>query len=214
MSLRAGDRLPQEVLAAAATIADAVVERQTVRRRPYVVAVDGPSGAGKSTISAVAARSLDAAVVWSDDFFAAGVTDLEWVERSPAERARDCIDWRRLRAEALEPLLSGRRAEWHAFDWNAGPRPDGTYGFEGELTVVEPGQVVIIDGAYSSRAELADLVDLSVLIDAPPATRKARLAQRDGAEHFPEWHAVWGAAEAFYFGDLRPREAFDLVVEN
>ncbi len=205
-----------EHFAHSASIAAAVVVRavaeQPEKSAPYVVAIDGASGAGKSTVSAIAAKELGATVVWSDDFFTATVTDEEWAARSPAERARDCIDWRRLRHEAVEPLLAGRRAAWHAFDWDAGPRPDGTYGVEAELTVVQPASVVLIDGTYSSRAELADLVDLSVLVDASAATRKARLAQRDGPEHFAEWYSVWGVAEEFYFEHLRPQKVFDLVV--
>ena len=205
---------PAGASAAANEVVSMVLDRQAPSHRPYIVAIDGRSGAGKSTISAIAAEALEAAVVWSDDFFAAGVTDEGWEARSPSERARDCIDWRRLRAEALEPLLSWKRAQWYAFDWGAGPLPDGTYGYEGEATVVDPRPVVIIDGAYSGRLELADLVDLSVLVEAAPVTRRARLAERDGPEHSDEWYALWGLAEDFYFSSRRPRESFDLVVEN
>ena len=77
-----------------------------------------------------------------------------------------------------------------------------------------PSSVIMVDGAYSSRPELADLVDLSVLVDASAETRKRRLADCDHPEHFREWYSVWGVAEAYYFESLRPREAFDLVVEN
>jgi len=72
-----------------------------------LVAIDGRSGTGKSTIAAALAVALQASVVPSDDFFAAHITDAEWDARDAATRARDAIDWRRLRREAVEPLLAG-----------------------------------------------------------------------------------------------------------
>jgi uridine kinase len=72
--------------------------------RPIVVALDGRSGAGKSTIAAGLAAALPATVVRTDDFFAAEVSSAGWDARRAAERARDALDWRRLRELALEPL--------------------------------------------------------------------------------------------------------------
>ena len=71
---------------------------------PILVALDGPSGSGKSTLARLIAERLEAALIPCDDFLAAQITDAEWDARSPAERASDVIDWRRLRTEALEPL--------------------------------------------------------------------------------------------------------------
>jgi hypothetical protein len=39
---------------------------------------------------------------------AAQVTDAEWDARSAPQRADHALDWRRLRSEALEPLLAGK----------------------------------------------------------------------------------------------------------
>ena len=205
---------PSRVAEAAAQVVQAITARADGTKTPFVVAVDGPSGSGKSTIAALAGAELGATAVWPDDFFDGRLSDDDWEARSPAERARDCIDWRRVRDEALEPLLLGRPAEWHAFDWDAGPRDDGSYGYEAHLTVVQPAPVILIDGAYSGRPELADLVDLSILVRAPQSARRERLALRDGPEHFHEWFARWGVAEAHYFEMVRPPDSFDVVVEN
>src|SRR5437870_425023 len=95
------------------------------RPRPILVALDGPSGAGKSTLASLIAAALDATVVPSDDFYAAHIPTAEWQARRPQDRAADGIDWRRMRREALEPLLAGKAAKWCAFDFGAGTRPDG-----------------------------------------------------------------------------------------
>src|SRR5207245_10095513 len=106
---------------------------------------------GKSTRAEMVAEALDATVVSSDDFFAADTTDAEWGMRSPRDRAATALHWRRLRSEALEPLRAGRSAQWHAFDFEAGVRPDGTYGMRAGLTKRYPAPVIVLEGAYSAR---------------------------------------------------------------
>ena len=146
-----------------------------------------------------------AAVSEGDDFYA-GDPASEWDARTVAVDAERCIDWQRLRREALEPLLASRAASWHPYDWETGgglkPRP----------TSRQPASIVILDGVYSARPELADLVSLSVLVEAPPEVRRARVAQRDGG--IDDWYERWDAAERHYLTHVRPPRSFDLVVAN
>lgn len=153
-------------------------------------------------------------MIQGDDFFAANISDVEWELRSPKAKAADAIAWRRLRAEALEPLLAGKPAKWHAFDFAAGVRPDGTYTMRTDFFEREPNAVIVLDGAYSTRPELADLVDFSVLIDAPIDVRHKRLAAREDKGFLDSWHARWDAAEEYYLTHVRPKSAFDCVVLN
>lgn len=180
--------------------------------RPVVVALDGGSGSGKSTLADLVAARLDAVIVPGDDFFAVQITDAEWDRLDAAERARAAIDWRRLRREALEPLIGGRTASWHPFDFAAGTRPDGSYPMSAQTTVRQPASVIIVDGAYSCRPELADLIDVSVLVDVPATERHRRLAWRDDKAFSDAWHARWDAAEDYYFTRIRPASSFDVVV--
>jgi len=180
--------------------------------RPIVVAIDGRSGSGKSTVAAMLAPSLGAVIVPADDFFAAGVTDAQWDARSLAERASDALDWQRLRTEALEPLRAGQPGRWHAFDFSSGARGDGSYRMRHEPTVLLPGPVVILDGAYSARPELADLIDVAVLVEAPSSLRHQRLAAREKPRVLEQWRARWDAVEEHYFGRVRPPASFDFVV--
>jgi uridine kinase len=173
---------------------------------PLLVALDGGSGTGKSTLAAAVGGHLAAAIVDGDDFYAGG-TAAEWDARSPAANADHCIDWRRLRSEALEPLLHGRAASWHPYDW----RPGG--GLLPTMRTCEPSEVVILDGAYSARPELADLVGLAVLVDAPAAERRNRVIARDSPMD-ETWFARWDAAERHYFTAVRPPAEFDLVVST
>lgn len=171
-----------------------------------VVAIDGRSGSGKSTLAERLARRLsDVTLIDGDGFYAGGDAD-QWERMTVAERVGHCIDWRRLR-EVIAHLRAGRSASWYDFDWVA---------FDGRLmpspTVAAPAEVVIIDGVYSGRPELADLVDLRVFVDTDPTTREAWLSEREGPDRDHDWERRWTSAEDHYFDQVAPPSSFDLVL--
>jgi len=192
----------------------AAIRARSVSAEHLVVAIDGRSGSGKSTVAKAIAQAIGAVIVPCDDFFAASVSNTEWNRRTPEQRAADAIDWRRLKREAIEPLRTGRPARWHAFDFVAGPRGDGTYPLQRTPTELAPKPVVLLDGAYSARPELAEVLDLTVLVEAAPRTREARLKAREAADFLWQWRARWERAEEYYFGHVRPPSAFDVVLQT
>lgn len=128
--------------------------------------------------------------------------------------ARDAIDWRRLRRLALEPLRAGQPAIWHPFDFAGGEREDGSYAISSEAVRRDPAPVIILDGAYSSRPELATLVDCAILVEASANTRRERLAVREASDSLDAWHRRWDAAEDYFFTQVRPRASFYVVVDS
>jgi uridine kinase len=198
--------------AADIAVVDAIRQLMTRHKRPVLIAIDGASGSGKSTFALWLADKFDAAVIQSDDFFAAGISNAEWDARTPEERAIDAIDWQRVRVEALEPLLEGKSAKWHAFDFAGGVHPDGTYAMRSDFIEREPAPVIVLEGAYSTGGALTDLIDLTVLVDAPSEVRHDRVQAREERGFLAAWHARWDAAERVYFTQKRPRSSFDLVV--
>ncbi|MBS7700422.1 MULTISPECIES: (d)CMP kinase [unclassified Chelatococcus] len=185
-----------------AELSDLIAARTIAMTRPFIVALDGRSGAGKSTLAAALADQLDAAIVEGDDFYAGGI---ELRSDSAASRAAACIDWTRQRA-VLEALTASRKASWHAFDWDT---------FDGRLrdeqTVVEPRPVVILEGVYAARPELAGFIDMRVALIVPDDQRLKRLAAREGT--IGPWERQWHEAEDFYFADVMPLSAFDVIAE-
>jgi uridine kinase len=174
---------------------------------PIVVAVDGRSGSGKSTLSRCIAGQVGGTLIDQDDFYAGGDIDA-WQRLTPQEKADRVIDWERVREEVIQPLLAGNQARWRPFDW------DSMEGLARESITAGPSKIVILDGAYSSRPELCDLIDLSILVVLPDAVRRERLKQREGEAFVSEWHTIWDEAEDYYFGEVRPPQAFDVVIDR
>jgi len=193
-------------------VLDEIQRLQSSRQTPIVVALDGGSGAGKSTLALLIENEVDTALIQIDYFFAADIPDKQWDVFSIEERLKYVIDWQRLRESAIEPLLAGKPARWHAFDFESGLRPDGTYGMRSDYIEREPAKVILLDGAYSACPELADLVDLAVLIDVSVDERHARLAAREDKDFLERWHMRWDPVESYYFTHVKPRSSFDLVV--
>jgi uridine kinase len=164
------------------------------RHGVLVVAIDGPGASGKSTIAGIVAAATGAALIHTDDFFAGP---------QEAEQALGrYYDWRRLRGQALEPLLQGQPASFRRFDWERGSGLDGTVG-------VQASEVIIVEGVFSAAPALSDLVGRSVFVDTPEPERLARLRGRVRPE---EWDDNWLSAERAYFLTVRPRASFDIVV--
>ncbi|MBN9237025.1 MAG: uridine kinase [Afipia broomeae] len=173
------------------------------RDRVHLIAIDGRSGTGKSTFAGILAKALDATVVDGDDFFAGGI---EVRRDAPRERAANCIDWRRLRT-ALEQLREGKSVSYRPFDWDA---------FDGSLAAESrtkhPGPFVIVEGVYSARPELADLMTMRVLLRTTPEVRMERLLRREG--EIGPWERQWHEAEDWYFAEEARESTFDIIVNN
>jgi len=203
-----------QIIAASSKIVKGILSLKKVDNKPLLIAVDGGSGSGKSLIAENVAKQLNATLIMTDDFYAAHITNDGWKNRSYKERASDAINWQALRTNVLEPLMHGVPASWNSFDFNAGAGPDGTYGIKPECIAYEPGDIIILEGAYSARPELSDLIDLKILIDVPVQVRHSRLKEREEKEFLTQWHQRWDEAEQYYFRDVRPASSFDMVIEN
>ena len=173
---------------------------------PLLVALDGRSGVGKTTLSKKLADKLGAVLIDGDDFYSGG-SNKQWSEMSPKDRAERCIDWRRMRTEALEPLVAGKKTVYHPFNW------DTWYDLSDKIIKLQPARVIILDGAYSARPELTDLIDFSVLIQSQDKQRRERLKKRESGSFMQKWHKVWDEAEDYYFSHTMPPSKFDLVVQ-
>ena len=168
--------------------------------RPVVIAIDGPSCAGKSILATAVALRSGAAVVEGDDFYRNTLPRLTVPQREanvgPAV-VDAVIDWERLRAKALLPLRAGQSATFQPYDWDAD---------DGRLAppkIIPAADVIIVEGVYAARPELADLVDVAVYLGVDPQVRARRYAER---ENDPDWQRFWERGEAHFSGRPSSRE--------
>lgn len=193
--------------AKAERVAHAITER--TRGGFALVSIDGTGGSGKSTLTAEVGKCLGGeiavTVVHGDDFYRPMPAE-DRLLLSAEDGYDQYFDWQRLRDQVLIPLTSGTAGQYQRYDWPAGTLAAG------ELHHAPRSGVVIVEGVYTARPELAGYYDLTVWVDTPREICMRRLDER-GDDHGPgNWSERWRAAEEHYLAVTRPAGRLDLTV--
>ena len=156
-------------------------------KRQVLLALDGRCGAGKTALAAALADRLDCPVVHVDDFFL-----------RPAQRTAERlaipggnVDYERLASEVLEPLAANRAAVYRPYSCQSGTL--------GAPVVVEPGQVIVVEGSYACHAALWDYYDLHVFLNIDSGEQRRRILRREGEERAAVFREKWIPLEERYF---------------
>ncbi len=165
---------------------------------PLIVAVDGRGASGKSTLAdRLAATATGCTVVHTDD--------LAWNE--------PLFAWfHLLRDGILEPA---RRRQPVSFVPPAWPQ----HGRQGTIEIPASTEVLIVEGVGAAHAAVADLLDMTVWMQADHIESERRGIARDLAsgvngdrdETVAFWH-TWYSAERAYLTEDRPWRRADVVV--
>jgi molybdenum cofactor guanylyltransferase len=193
--------------AAVSSIVDMAAERGRRVGRPVVIALDGPSCSGKSILATAIALRSGASILEGDDFYRDTLPSLTATQReamSDAAVVDAVIDWERLRNDGLLPLRAGQTASFQPYDWDAN---DGRLA---PAKTVPTAKLIIVEGVYAARPELADLIDFAVYLGIDPDVRARRYARR---EDDPGWRGFWERGEIYYFSGVRPPVSFDLRLD-
>lgn len=196
------EKLKAKYAGAVKRVVKEITCRMQAKSGPLLVAFDGGTSSGKSTLALLVAAEVSVVVVQGDDFCQ---TQIDWSTKSSDEKSALCIDWKRAREQALEPLLAGKTATWHPFNFKTG------IGLADYVVVRKPKPVIILDGAYSSNPSLSGILDLTVLLNMPADIRMRRHNAREGHDD-AAWHAIWDEVESYYFTKIRPPSCFDIVL--
>jgi uridine kinase len=189
-----------------------IVARTPAPGRPVLVAVDGVDGSGKTTFAARLAEAYEGRptlVVHEDDFLNPRSVRYRLGRDSPEGFFLDTYDLPALIANVLDPLPLGRITP-AVFDHRADAP-----------VVVEPVEVpasgvVIVEGMFLHRDELADRWDLSVFLDVPFRETARRMAMRDGSEPDPEHPSLrrYVEGQRIYLSRCHPHQRATIVIEN
>jgi len=156
-----------------------------------IVAIDGCGGAGKTTFAASLAGTFEnCPFIHTDDF-------TSW---------NHPIDWYpRLIEQVLEPLRHNQVAHFQKFDWQANQL--------GQWEILEPCNVVILEGVSASRSEFRRYLSFSIYIHTDRELRLKRGIERDVEEILPLWQE-WMAEEDEYVLRDQPQKYADLVLSG
>lgn len=189
------------------TISSLIAEIQEIskKRSLYILAIDGRGGSGKSTLAArIQAECPGSVAVHMDDFY---LPSSDRVQLPPSQKPIGAdYDWERVCNQILKPHTKGKEARYQRYDWETDTMA--------EWHEVPAGGLVIIEGTYSIRKELAGYHDFTIWVECPRDQRLKRGLERDGEDARQMWEDNWMVHEDLYVGVQRPQERADLVVDG
>lgn len=171
------------------------IDRLLCENRPVTVAIEGGSASGKSTLGEMIARVYDCNLFHMDDFF------LQMHQRTPERFAQPGgnVDYERFRSEVLEPLSARQPFSYRPFSCS-------TMSLAEPLKAI-PGQLAIVEGAYSMHPTLSSFYDMSVFLQIDEELQAERILRRNGAKMQQRFLNEWIPLEKRYF------EAFDIPAQ-
>lgn len=163
-----------------------------------LVGIDGRGGAGKSTLATALAR-LDprVSIIHIDDFY------------SPLANHNEmgaAINWHRVIEQVLSLLRQDQPARYQRFDWETQRLK--------EWHNVPVGGIVILEGLYSIRRELAEYLSYRIWVEIPRDVGMERGIARDGKGSRSWWLNEWIPDEDRYIDEERPAEGALLIVDG
>jgi uridine kinase len=178
---------------AAAAVVAATLAAPPTLPAGRLVCVDGPAGSGKTTLAGVLAHrfgTLSTRVLHMDDVYdgwaglTSGMTTM---------------------ASVVAALRDGRPGSYRRYDWHAGRWA--------EQHVVEPVDVLVVEGVGAGASAYDDAITCLVWVEAPPDLRLRRGLERDGEAAREEWLA-WRDREEAMFARERTRARADVVADG
>ncbi|MFF5077684.1 uridine kinase [Actinoplanes sp. NPDC000266] len=181
------------------------------------VGVDGVDGAGKSTFAghlAAALRDRGRPVVHvsADDFHHPRAVRYRKGRDSPEGFFLDSYDYPALVREVLEPFAPGGSRRFRRATHDV--RTDEALDLEWESAPQDA--VLIVDGLFLHRGELAGFWEFSVFLDAPFEVTVPRMARRDGSHPDPEHPSLarYVGGQRLYFATCDPHARASAVIDN
>lgn len=182
-----------------------------------LVGVDGVDGSGKSVFAnklgdILRAEGRPTIRLSIDDFHRVRAIRYRRGQRSAEGFWLDSFDYERLRDYVLDPLSPGGSRRY---------RPRGHDLASDQILVPDPvfapdGSIVVIDGLFLHRDELAHVWNFSIFLDVPFDVTARRMAARDGSNPDPGHPSMrrYVDAQMLYFAQCSPHRRASVVIDN
>lgn len=180
-----------------------------------LVAIDGVDGSGKTTFAADLAAALTGRpviVIHVDDFLNLRAVRHRRGTRSPEGFWLDTYDYTALERDVLTPLGSGGTGTYRT----AATDPRRNVRVDPPPRQAPDDAVVLVEGMFLHRSELADRWDYSIFLAVPFAETARRMALRDGTHPDPGHPSMrrYVEGQQLYFAAARPWRSATRVVDN
>jgi uridine kinase len=200
-------------------LAGRIIELQ--RPHPIRVGLDGPDAAGKTTLAEELVAPLEGygrpVIRASIDGFH-NPARIRYARGSVAPEGYYCdsFNYGMLTESVLAPLGPGgsRRYSAAVFDYRTdSPLPI-------EIRVAEENAILLFDGVFLLRPELAEYWDFTIFVHASFEVTLARAEQRDAAflgsveEVRKRYQQRYIPGQKLYFAECRPQERAQVVIDN
>ena len=151
------------------------------RRTPdkaFLLGIDGLGGAGKSTISEkiredLTAQSIPVILLHEDDFIHPKA--VRYNDSIPAWQCYYNLQWRF--DDLRKAIAQFRKADGNKFEIKLYDKDNDCYLCQQATSI--SGAVVIVEGIFLQRKELAGLFDCMIYVDVPKPVRLERVLRRD-----------------------------------
>ncbi|WP_244951558.1 uridine kinase family protein [Sutcliffiella horikoshii] len=172
------------------------------KQSTLIVGVDGCGGSGKSTLAnRLKDKFSNVTIVHMDDFF---LPSSQIIKSTPEKKPIGAdFDWERVLNQILKPISQNLEGRYQRYDWEKDKLT--------EWHTVPIGGIVIVEGVYSIREELANKYDFTVWVECPRETRLSRGLERDGKEALEMWENNWMISEDIYVREHKPHERADII---
>jgi uridine kinase len=192
--------------------------RQHAPERMLRVGIDGVDGVGKTTLADLLARAIEAGgrpVIRAsvDGFHNPREIRYRRGKSSPEGFYRDSYNYADLRRVLLDPLSPGGSGVHCPAIFNH--RTNSVLPLN--WSVAEPGSILMFDGIFLHRAELKDVWDLSIFLDAPFDVTIPRGASRGPDYGSPDVqdpsNRRYIEGQQMYLRDNEPQALADIVID-
>ncbi|AJT43095.1 uridine kinase [Psychromicrobium lacuslunae] len=182
-----------------------------------MLAVDGVDGSGKTSFARALASSLTAegyavVLIHADQFLNLRAVRYRRGRESPEGFWLDSYDYRALQSSVIDPFRAGGNGRYREA---ATSLSEDCY-LEFPERQAPADSIVIIEGMFLHRDELAEFWDFSIFLDAPFTVTAARMALRDGSNPDPEHPSMrrYVQGQRLYFAQCEPWHRASLVIDN
>ncbi|MGE6540978.1 uridine kinase family protein [Bacillus luti] len=181
------------------------MQEKSIKQSLLIIGIDGCGGSGKSTLAnKIKSKFSTVTIVHMDDFY---LPSAQIVNEHPTNKLIGAdFDWKRLLQEVLDPISNGVEGCYKRYDWET----DSLV----ESHIVPANGIVIIEGVYATRQELAEKYDLKIWVNCPRGMRLKRGIARDGEEARDMWENNWMIAEDMYVESHKPHKFADFIIDG